>query len=77
MSSNSAGTLKGNVNEVFVQPPIGYRWKVGSIHKLSRVDDEWIRRNTEIDPCDVENIFWYDKPVDAWVIKLKNNRAVR
>ena len=61
----------GNVNKVFVQPQVGYRRKVGSIHELSRVDDEWIRSNTGIDPSNVENILWYDEPIDAWVIKLK------
>ena len=72
MLKSQTMTLKsGDVNEVFVQPPVGYRWKVGSIHELSRVDDQWIRRNTGIDPSNVENILWYDEPVYAWVIKLK------
>ena len=61
----------GNVNDVFAQPPVGYKWKVGSVHELSRVDDEWIRKNTGIDPSNVEKIVWYDEPICAWVIKLK------
>jgi len=61
----------GNVNEVYAQPPVGYRWRVGSIHELSRVDDEWIRKNTEIDPSKVEKIVWYDDPIYAWIITLK------
>jgi hypothetical protein len=60
-----------NFTEVFAQPPVGYRWKGKSIHELSRVDDEWIRKNTEIDPSKVETIVWYDEPVYAWIIKLK------
>jgi len=61
----------GNVNEVYAQPSVGHRWKVGSIHELSRVDDEWIRKNTEIDFSKVEKIVWYADPIYAWVIKLK------
>ena len=60
-----------NVNDVYAQPLVGHRWKVGSIHELSRVDDEWIRKNTEIDPSKVKKIVWYDDPIYAWIITLK------